>query len=65
LPVVTNTFNATTTTATVTQLYVTAIVVDELGAVTSYPAVYLWNQPQDRLNETPAWENFQIPPVVN
>lgn len=48
----------------VSQLYVTAIVVDELG-MSTYPAVYLWNQPQNRVNETPAWENFQIPAVVN
>jgi hypothetical protein len=65
LPPVTNTFSATTYTVAVSQLYVTAIVVDELGLVTTYPAVYLWNQPQDRVNDTPAWEDLHIPAVVN
>ena len=65
LPPVTNTFTATTYTVVVSQLYLTAIVVDELGVVSTYPAVYLWNQPQNRVNDTPAWENFHIPAVVN
>ena len=65
LPTVTTNFYTTTTVVAVSQLYVTAIVVDELSLVTTYPAVYLWNQPQNRLNTTPAWENFQIPAVVN
>lgn len=57
------------------QLYMAAIVVDEAsGAITSYPAVYLWNQ--SRLvsggvvsdiemssNLTPAWDDFKIPDV--
>ena len=64
LPTVTTNFNATTTVVAVSQLYVTAIVVDEMR-VTTYPAVYLWNQPQNLLNTTPAWENFHIPAVVN
>jgi hypothetical protein len=55
------------------QLYMATIVVDSAsGAVTSYPAVYLWNQ--NRLvrngqletlktsNLTPAWDEFRIPP---
>jgi hypothetical protein len=64
LPPVTATFNATTQLVVVSQLYVTAVVVDEFG-VTTYPATYLWNQPQNRLNTTPAWEDFHIPAVVN
>ena len=57
------------------QLYMAAIVVDEAsGDITTYPAVYLWNQ--NRLqrdgelratstsNLTPAWAEFDIPPVV-
>jgi hypothetical protein len=57
------------------QLYMAAVVVDDKsGAVTTYPAVYLWNQ--NRLvvdkqvqrvstsNLTPAWAEFEIPPVV-
>ena len=65
LPTITTNFGGTAAVAEVSQLYVTAIVVDELSVVTSYPAVYLWNQPQNRLNTTPSWENFQIPAVVN
>jgi hypothetical protein len=64
LPTVTATIGTTTTVVEVSQLYVTAVVVDELGVFT-YPAIYLWNQPQDRLNTTPAWDNLHIPPVVN
>ena len=65
LPTVTSTFSATTYTVAVSQLYVTAIVVNEAGPVATYPAVYLWNQPQNRVNDTPAWEDFHIPAVLN
>ncbi len=37
------------------QLYVTPVVVDAAGAVSTYPALYLWNQPPDEGNHTPAW----------
>ncbi|HEX7669974.1 MAG TPA: hypothetical protein VF395_10335 [Polyangiaceae bacterium] len=56
------------------QLYMTAIVVDDTThAITTYPALYLWNQ--DRVvangavtdaqnsNLTPAWDEFLIPKV--
>jgi hypothetical protein len=57
------------------QLYVTAIVKDEMtGQLTTYPAVYLWNQanldntgmlqPLQSNNLTPAWDEFVIPPVT-
>jgi hypothetical protein len=46
----------------VTQLYMTVVVV-EGGKITSYPAVYLWNQPADTLNTTPIWENLSIPRI--
>jgi hypothetical protein len=42
------------------QLYVSPVVVDH-GKVTTYPALYLWNQPADEHNHTPAWDEFQIP----
>jgi hypothetical protein len=46
----------------VSQLYVTAIVVD--GATTqTFPAIYLWNQSTATLNTTPAWDPFKIPLV--
>jgi len=57
------------------QLWLAAIVVDNAtGAVTSFPALYIWNQ--NRLataggmgasiqfsNLTPAWDPFQLPPI--
>jgi len=61
---VTTTFNGTTKVVAVSQLYVTAVVIDETS-VSTYPGIYLWNQPQNRLNTTPAWENFHIPAVVD
>jgi hypothetical protein len=42
------------------QLYVTAVV-DNGGVLTTYPALYLWNQPAAENNHTPAWDNFSIP----
>jgi hypothetical protein len=56
------------------QLYMAPIVVDAAGKVTTYPAVYLWNQDiivdgagnatiQATSNLTPAWDDFSIPPV--
>ena len=42
------------------QLYMTAVVVKG-GQITTYPALYLWNQPSDEANHTPAWDVFQIP----
>jgi hypothetical protein len=42
------------------QLYVTPIVVDS-GVLKTYPALYLWNQPADQGNHTPAWDHFDIP----
>jgi hypothetical protein len=44
------------------QLYVTAIVL-EGETMTTYPALYLWNQPELEGNHTPAWEYFKIPDV--
>jgi hypothetical protein len=57
------------------QLYMAPIVVDEATqAITTYPAIYLWNQNivvdplgqaviQDTSNLTPAWDDFSIPEV--
>jgi len=42
------------------QLYVAPIVVSG-GTVTSYPALYLWNQPAAEHNHTPAWDVFALP----
>jgi hypothetical protein len=46
----------------IAQLYVTAVVTDEINVYT-YPAIYLWNQPANFSNHTPAWDVFQIPDV--
>jgi hypothetical protein len=48
---------------TVPQLYVAPLTVDAQGAITSYPALYLWNQPAAEHNHTPAWDVFDI--VIN
>jgi hypothetical protein len=44
------------------QLFVTGLVLQG-GKLTTYPAVYLWNQPLDESNHTPCWDDWQIPPV--
>lgn len=41
------------------QLYVTPVI-DEGGTLQTYPALYLWNQPETDHNHTPAWDNFNI-----
>ncbi|HVV52615.1 MAG TPA: hypothetical protein VHO06_23320 [Polyangia bacterium] len=53
-----------TSTVWVSQLYITAVVKTETTYVT-YPAIYLYNQPSNRLNTTPAWQDFNIPIIVN
>ena len=45
------------------QLYVTGVVVDANGQVTTYPALYLWNQPSSDGNHTPSWDDFAIPSI--
>lgn len=42
------------------QLYVSPIVV-EGGAIKTYAALMLWNQPEAENNHTPAWDVFQLP----
>jgi hypothetical protein len=37
-----------------------APVVVSSGTITSYPALYLWNQPVDEANHTPAWDEFHL-----
>lgn len=43
------------------QLYVTGVV-DDGGKLETHAALYLWNQPPDENNHTPAWDVFKIPP---
>ena len=49
-------------TVEISQLYITAVVVDPTAdePVKTQSAIYLWNQPQDRLNTLPAWDNFHL-----
>src|SRR5262249_54288629 len=50
--------------STVPQLYMTAISVDRRGPtpqIVSYGAIYLWNQPSNEHNHTPAWDVFELP----
>jgi hypothetical protein len=46
------------------QLYIAGIVVQNGQIVSDHPAVYVWNQTTDTTNLTPAWDEFQIPPVI-
>lgn len=45
------------------QLFVTAVVVQG-GTISTFPALYLWNQPTGEGNLTPSWDNFQIAPII-
>jgi hypothetical protein len=44
------------------QLYVAPIVIDATGKITTYSALYFWNQPENEHNHTPAWDVFKLPP---
>ncbi len=44
------------------QLFVSGMEVDPKGAISTYGALYLWNQPSTEGNHTPAWEYFNVPP---
>ena len=57
------TFSSKRTGTANAQLYITGIVVDGNGKVTSYPALYLWNQPSSDGNHTPSWDDFAIPSI--
>jgi WD40 repeat protein len=58
------TFSSKRTGTANAQLYVTGLVVDGAGKLTSYPALYLWNQPAADGNHTPSWDDFTIPPIT-
>jgi hypothetical protein len=45
------------------QLYATAVV-QEGSALTTYPAIYLWNQDETSNNLVPAWDVFEIPVIA-
>lgn len=45
------------------QLFVTSVVI-EGKTISTFPALYLWNQPSGEGNYTPSWDNYQIPPII-
>src|SRR5262249_3852543 len=45
------------------QLYMSGVVDDGAGHLATHGAVYLWNQPEEENNHTPAWDVFKIPPA--
>ena len=45
------------------RLYVTPVVV-EGTKITTYSALYLWNQPENEDNHSPAWDTLKIPDEV-
>jgi hypothetical protein len=47
---------------TTPQLFLTGLMIDGKGAVHTYGSLYLWNQPSNEGNHTPAWEYFNVPP---
>jgi len=53
------TFSSRRTASELPQLYVTAVVSGG-GAIQTFPAIYLWNQPEAENNHTPAWDDFVI-----
>jgi hypothetical protein len=46
------------------QLYITSIIQAADGTLKTHGALYLWNQPATEENHTPAWDTFQVPPIV-
>lgn len=46
------------------QLNVAGVIRDAAGAVTTTPALYLWNQPATDGNHTPSWDSYRIPPIT-
>jgi Tol biopolymer transport system component len=57
------TFSSKRTGTNNAQLYITAVVVDGAGQITTFPALYLWNQPSTDGNHTPSWDDFAIPSI--
>jgi hypothetical protein len=41
------------------QLYVTPVLYDG-STLSTFPALYLWNQPAAENNHTPAWDDFGL-----
>lgn len=55
-------FSSTRGDGKLAQIYVTPVVVDRTGAVSTYPAIRLWNQSAGEANYGPSWTSLQLPP---
>jgi len=55
-------YNGQSATCEISQLYL-SLIVEDGGKLTSYPAIYLWNQSTTKVNTTPVWDVLEIPPV--
>ncbi len=56
--------SSTGRTIPISQLYLAPVVVDAAAhTITSYPAIYLWNQPTNTVNTTPSWLTYATPPL--
>jgi len=53
-------FSSTRSASTRPQLYVTPIAVAADGSITTYAALYLWNQLEAEGNHTPSWDYYTI-----
>jgi hypothetical protein len=58
------TFSSKRTGSPNAQLYITGVIREPSGQLTTTPALYLWNQPAADGNHTPSWDDFAIPPIV-
>jgi Tol biopolymer transport system component len=54
------TFSSKRGPSSIPQIYVVPVTVDGTGAIATFPAIYLWNQPSTERNHTPAWDTFQV-----
>ncbi len=43
------------------QLYITGVELKGITVVATHGALYIWNQPEDEHNHTPAWDYFKVP----
>ncbi len=53
-------FSSTRNDNSLPQLYLTAVVLNR-GALSTHGALYLWNQPADEGNHSPAWGAYELP----
>ena len=56
------TFSSKRTDSKLAQVYMTPVVLERSGAVSTYPAILLWNQAASEANYSPSWTALQLPP---